>query len=172
MDSLKEISKRSGAKKQYLTTFVKRYAELFEPLRKQHLNILEVGVGGYKDPNKGGGSIRMWAEYFCNSKIVGLDFHAKSLQLPTNAEIVQGSQTDVELLKSLGGFDIVIDDASHITSNTIITFESLWPITKLLYIVEDLHMAKAKGTEEYFRNIPGADFDTKNLCVITKTQQI
>lgn len=51
-------------------------------------------------------------------------------------------------------------------------FEPLWPATNLLYIVEDLHMLKAKGTEEYFRNIPGADFDTKNLCVITKTQTI
>lgn len=167
---LKEISKKHKPIKQYLRSFLEKYSELFVPIRCDKLTILELGVGGYKNPNKGGGSLKMWAEFFPNSIIVGVDLYSKNLQLPSNAHFHRGSQTDVDFLKDLsseyGGFDVVIDDASHITANTILTFETLHEVTRYCYVVEDLHMKSAQGTADYFRNIPGADFDTENLCVI------
>jgi demethylmacrocin O-methyltransferase len=165
-----KIARKSGAIKKYLTSFADRYEAFFSAIRHEPLTILEIGIGGYKDPNKGGGSLRMWAEYFPNSVIVGLDSQQKILNLPANVRVEQGSQTDVELLDSLvngyNGFDIVIDDASHVTKNTIISFEALRPYTRMFYVVEDLHMASAIGTRNYFQQVPGADFETPNLCVI------
>lgn len=172
MESLKKIARKHKPVKQYLRVFLERYEELFISKRYDELTILEFGVGGYKNPNKGGGSLKMWAEFFPNSTIVGVDLHTKELELPDNVNFHQGSQIDVDFLNELhnyyGGFDIVIDDASHITQNTIITFEALCRATKQYYVIEDLHMKSAIGTREYFENIPGADFDTKNLCVIKK----
>lgn len=172
MTELMQIAKRSGPVKQYLRTFLIRYDQLFTPIRYNPVTILEIGIGGYKDPYKGGGSLRMWAEFFPNATVIGLDLHTKQLELPTNVRLEFGSQTDTELLNRLAakyrGFDIVIDDASHVTEKTIITFETLWVHTRLLYIIEDLHMAKAIGTENYFRQVAGADFETLNMCVVTK----
>jgi len=169
---LKEIARRHKPIKQYLRPFLERYEDLFLSKRYDKLTILEIGVGGYKTPNKGGGSLKMWAEFFPNSTIAGIDLHHKDLELPHNVRLHQGSQIDVEFLNKLTadyeGFDIVIDDASHITANTIITFETLWEFTRKCYIVEDLHMKSAEGTAEYFENIQGADFNTKNLCVIQR----
>lgn len=172
MKSIREMARTHKPVKEYLRVFLERYEELFTPIRHDNLTILEIGVGGYKNPDKGGGSLRMWAEFFPNSTILGIDLHPKNLELPPNARFYQGSQTNVEFLNVIAsgyrGFDIVIDDASHITANTIVTFETLWPVTRQFYIVEDLHMKSAHGTREYFQNIQGADFDTKNLCVIQR----
>lgn len=170
--SLWKIAKRSGAIKKYLHSFCDRYDQLFSSIRHRQLTILEIGVGGYKNKNKGGGSLRMWAEYFPDSTIVGVDNCPKELDLPKNVNIAIGSQTDTNFLMNLSksylGFDIVIDDASHVTENTILTFEILCAQTRLFYIVEDLHMSKAVGTKEYFKTIKGADFITENLCVISQ----
>lgn len=169
---LMEIAKKTKPIKKYLKIYLNRYEQLFEPIRLSSIIILEIGIGGYKNPNKGGGSLRMWAGYFPNATIVGLDLHPKQLQLQKNVVVESGSQTDVELLNRLsnkyGGFDIVIDDASHVTEKTIASFETLWKHTRLFYIIEDLHMTKAKGTKEYFQKVGGADLSTLNMCVITK----
>lgn len=169
---LATIAKRTGPNKKYLCSFLCCYEKLFSNIRNESLTILEIGIGGYKDPNSGGGSLRMWSEFFPNAKIIGLDNCVKNLSLPTSIEVKFGSQTNTEMLKSLvveySGFDIIIDDASHITSNTILTFETLWPHTKMFYIVEDLHMKKAKGTKEYFEKIDGSNLKTPNLCIVYK----
>lgn len=172
MKTIFEIARLHKPVKQYLRPFLKRYDSLFGELRNEPLTVLEIGIGGYKSQNKGGNSLRMWADYFHNSTIIGLDVQYKKIDLPDNVIIECGSQTDIELLNSLlekyNGFDIIIDDASHITVNTIMTFEALNKFTRLFYIVEDLHMRSSRGTKEYFQNIPGVDFDTLNLCVISK----
>jgi len=171
--SLKKIARKHKPVKQYLRLFLERYEELFVSKRYDKLTILEIGVGGYKNPKKGGGSVKMWAEYFPNSTIVCIDLNDKYLEFQNNVNFHQGSQTDIEFLNRLssdyGGFDIVIDDASHITKNTIITFEALWNMTSQYYIIEDLHMKASEGTREYFEKVYGSDFNTKNLCVIQKT---
>ena len=173
--TLAEISRRVGPKKKYLRAFVVRYEQLFTPARNKPITVLEIGVGGYKDPHKGGGSLRMWGEFFPNAVIVGLDHFPKKLDLPGNVKLHCGSQTDIKLLDSLvseyGGFDIVIDDASHITDKTIASFQVLRKHTRQFYIVEDLHMLKAKGTRDYFEQIDGADFNTIAMCVVTCKRQ-
>lgn len=169
---LKDIARKHKPVKMYLRTFLEKYEETFEPIRREKLKILEIGVGGYKNPEKGGGSLRMWAEYFENSHIIGVDVNNKNLDLPSNVTFQKGSQVDLGFLDRIvseyGPFDIVIDDAAHVTNMTVKTIEALWEHTVMYYIVEDLHMKRAAGTEEYLKRYDGADFSTKNMCVIKK----
>jgi hypothetical protein len=169
-ESLASIAKRVAPKKKYLRDYLVRYEELFLPIRNMPMTVLEIGVGGYKNPQRGGGSLRMWAEFFSRSRIVGIDVFEKRLELPSNVDLHCGSQDDDEFLcrtvALYGGFDIVIDDASHVTAKTVSCFESLIDYTRLCYVIEDLHMHRARGTAEYFCGVNGADFRTKNMCVV------
>lgn len=171
-ESLKKIARKHKPVKKYLRTFLEKYEEVFEPIRNEPLKILEIGVGGYKDEHRGGGSLRMWSEYFPNSTIIGVDINYKDLELPENVVFRQGSQTDKEFLIDLSeeyeGFDIVIDDAAHITPLTIETFDILYDLTSKYYIIEDLHMKKAEGTKEYFAQMSNSDLATDHICVISK----
>jgi hypothetical protein len=170
ISDLSKIAKKAKPIKQYLKPFIIHYERIFTDLRHMPITLLEIGVGGYKDPIKGGGSLRMWSDFFPNGTIIGLDINKKSIDLPSNVSIELGSQTDTDLLKAIaakyGGFDIVIDDASHVTSNTIITYEAIIKHTRLFYVIEDLHMRSAIGTMEYFNGVNRSDFSTQNLCVI------
>ncbi|HTZ69708.1 MAG TPA: CmcI family methyltransferase, partial [Acetobacteraceae bacterium] len=113
-------------------------------LRDSAINILEVGIGGYADPLSGGGSLRMWHDYFPKARIFGLDLHAKSFHIADRVRLYQGSQTDAALLRKIdrdaGGFDIIIDDGSHINEHVIATFNIMFPLLKMggLYVVEDM----------------------------------
>lgn len=167
METIFDIAKRVKPKKQYLKSFIERYDQLFSHLRDTSITLLEIGIGGYLHPNKGGEALRMWSEYFPKGKVVGVDIRKKDLSLPKNVKVHFGSQTDVYFLNKLvekyGHFDIVIDDASHVTDKTIITYQCLIPYTTGFYIIEDLHMKTAKGTKEYFKN---ADYSTQNMAIV------
>ena len=63
----------------------------------------------------------MWHEYFSSGLVVGLDLKPNPLKdMPERMRFYQGSQDDEALLEMIAsecapdGFDIVIDDASHI----------------------------------------------------------
>jgi hypothetical protein len=169
--SLKQLYREHKPVKLHLVKFMARYSQIFDPIRFGPMKILEIGVGGFNDKNKGGQSLKMWSEYFENSEITCIDINDKDIKLPENSAFYKGSQTDTDFLnfivESRGPFDIVIDDASHVTKNTIASFEFLRYHTSRFYIVEDLHMKKAAGTLEYFSKISGSDFSTDHLCVVT-----
>ncbi len=101
------------------------------------ITILEIGV-------LNGESLKMWKEYFYNSKIIGIDINSdcdKYIEERISIEI--GSQTDGDFLEKLhedyGRFDMILDDGSHNNSDVIFTFEKLFPYLKSggVYIVED-----------------------------------
>lgn len=75
--------------------------------------------------------------------IYGLDIHDKKAFEEDRIKIFQGSQDDEVLLRRIvglsGGFDIVIDDGSHINTHVIKSFEILFPLLrdKGIYVVED-----------------------------------
>jgi len=121
------------------------YDNHFNKLRNKKLNILEIGIGGYTAPKAGGGSLRMWQNYFPNSTIHGINIYNKEFHQDKRIKIYQGSQTDQLFLNSVvekvGKFDIVIDDGSHINEHVIFTFETLFPYLSPngIYVVEDTH---------------------------------
>lgn len=123
--------------------YLKHYETHFSALRKKPLNLLEVGVGGYASSTVGGNSLRMWKAYFPHANIYGVDLYDKRRLEERRIRIFQGSQVDAAFLSNVvdqaGGFDIVIDDGSHINSHVIGTFEILFPLLRSpgFYVVED-----------------------------------
>lgn len=128
--------------------YTKWYHQYFNSYRSRTFNLLELGWGGHEDPEQGGASARMWRDYFPNANVVVMDIEEKELtERDKGIHFVRGSQDDTELAKSLeeqfGPFDIIIDDASHLSSLTIKSFELYYPYLNPggIYVVEDTHMA-------------------------------
>ena len=98
--------------------YLRTYDRIFEPLIDRPVRVLELGV-------RSGGSLRLWRDYFPNGLIAGLD--VEPLPSEPNGDrirIYQGRQEDTSVLSKIAvevapdGFDIVIDDASHIAAPT------------------------------------------------------
>ncbi len=143
LDPLTRLAIRYGTDKFGGHVYTPSYHHLLGHLRDQPLKILEIGVGGYNDPNCGGASLRMWAEYFPMAQVLGLDFFEKTIELPPRVKVVRGSQDDMPLLIKLsaehGPFDLVIDDGSHRPDHMITSFMTLYPLLNPdgLYLIED-----------------------------------
>jgi demethylmacrocin O-methyltransferase len=127
--------------------YTQHYQRYFQPIKHKRLNLLEIGVGGYEHRKRGGRSLRMWKAYFRKSRIVGIDIYDKTHFREKRIDIRQCDQTDSEALRNLsneyGGFDIVIDDGSHMNEHVIKTFNVLFPLLRPdgIYAVEDLQTA-------------------------------
>jgi len=145
--SLHEIGMECGTDKAFHHVYTHRYESALGHLRDKPITLLELGIGGDDNPQAGGQSLRMWAQYFTNGDIIGLDLYPKTVQVPDNVTMYAGSQDDPQVLSNIhrrhGDFDVIIDDASHISSLTITSFQQLWPHLKPggFYIVEDTHGA-------------------------------
>lgn len=104
--------------------------------------LLEIGV-------MDGLSMKMWAEYYPNAEIVGIDIkpdmasymHNSDWQVPESVKLITADATAPLQLKPLGKFDIIIDDGSHYMSHQQRSFELLY-YSQLnkggIYIIEDL----------------------------------
>jgi hypothetical protein len=141
---LRELATKHGTDKWGRHWYAQHYQTHFAPRRHEALDLLEIGVGGYEDPAKGGESLRMWKEFFPNGRIYGLDIHDKTAFEEDRIRIFRGSQVDPEtlahVLEASGGFDIIIDDGSHRTEHVIASFELLFPKLRDggIYAVEDM----------------------------------
>jgi hypothetical protein len=120
--------------------FLERYDPLLEQWVGKPIALLELGV--YE-----GSSLLLWRDYFPLGTIAGID-----IKLPEGFEpgerihLFQGSQADRQLLSNVAntvapnGFDIIIDDASHIGQLTRIAFWHLFDNHLKpggLYVIED-----------------------------------
>lgn len=146
-NDLNRLARLFGTDKWGSHWYTQHYQRYFAPLRNKRLNILEIGVGGYEFSNAGGGSLRMWKAYFRKSRIVGIDLYDKHHLSEHRIDIRQCDQTDSEALLRLsseyGGFDIIIDDGSHLNGHVIKTFQLLFPLLRQngIYVVEDTQTA-------------------------------
>ena len=113
--------------------FEQFYTRHFTPLREKELVILEIGV--WK-----GGSMKLWRDFFPNSKIYGIDCHKGF----AGENVFIGDQKDPNFLKGviekIGVPDIIIDDGSHKMSDQQGSFDILFPLLNSggLYVIEDL----------------------------------
>ena len=118
-----------------------KVAHGYLPLYERHLpevvtSVLEIGV-------LRGSSLRMWAEFFPSAHIYGVDIDPRCRKHETDRiDITICSQNDAEALTRLAeranGFDVVVDDGSHVNVLTLASFETLWPHTRGVYVIEDL----------------------------------
>lgn len=120
------------------------YDRTFAPVKDSTNGVLEIGIGGKNYKGVVGSSLKMWASYFTNAQIVGVDID-KSADLDYGDRItaVIGDQTRRSVLekalKILPSVDIIIDDGAHINNLTVATFEYLWPRLRPggIYVIED-----------------------------------
>lgn len=140
---LKALAVLFGSDKWNDHWYASRYQWHFQGLRHRRMKILEIGIGGYDDPNAGGASLRMWKYFFPKSQIFGLDLHEKHGVAQKRIQVLQADQGDSAALRAIaeqhGPFDIIIDDGSHRNDHVILTFECLFPALKDsgFYAVED-----------------------------------
>lgn len=123
-----------------VSRYLERYDPILEPLIEKKIVLLELGV--YK-----GGSLLLWRDYFPLGTIVGIDISLpKGFQPTERIQVFEGSQADPGFLSHVAdetapdGFDIIIDDASHIGELTKIAFWHLFDNHLKpggLYIIED-----------------------------------
>jgi cephalosporin hydroxylase len=116
------------------------YERHFERFRDKRPVMLEIGV-------QGGGSLAMWKAYFGpGSKIIGIDIDANCKQHECeDIEIFIGNQSSADIMNAIlqkyPEVDIVLDDGSHIGSDTIASFNMLYDHVSPngIYMVEDTH---------------------------------
>lgn len=96
------------------------YDNYFSSLREKKLNILEIGV-------KGGGSIKLWKEYFINSKIYGIDTNLIKHASYKDAILISGDAYDKKIVDQLPDLDIVIDDGPHTLESQLKCIEMYFP---------------------------------------------
>ena len=116
------------------------YDDYFAPIRESPIVLLELGVAH-------GESLKTFARYFANGRIIGIDVEDRGLDFSShpNVRFEVGDQRDAARLSRLcathapDGLDIIIDDASHLGAWSLRSYRTLFPFLKPggLYIVED-----------------------------------
>lgn len=122
------------------THYLRNYENCFSHLVDRDIRLLELGV--YH-----GGSLQLWRDYFEQGLIVGLDLNPVAIDDPENRiRLYQGAQQDTELLDCIArecapaGFDIIIDDCSHVGELTRVSFWHLFDNhlkSGGIYVIED-----------------------------------
>ncbi|MBI1418326.1 MAG: hypothetical protein GC146_13985 [Limimaricola sp.] len=147
IDPLSRLAIRHGTDKFGYHDYTPNYHKLFERFRDRPVKVLEIGVGGYQDEDRGGQSLATWRDYFPQAEITGIDIQKKSLDLGPRVQILQGSQIDAAFLARLvaerGPFDLIIDDGSHRNEHVVESYRLLWPtlVPGGIYVVEDVQTA-------------------------------
>ena len=107
--------------------YLERYEREFGHLFDEPIALLEIGV-------QRGGSMLMWLDLLPQAQIAGLDLNEISIDEDSGRlHIYQGFQQDPEVLDRIAaevapdGFDIILDDASHVARYTSATFWHLFP---------------------------------------------
>jgi tetratricopeptide (TPR) repeat protein len=146
-DPLTRLAIKHGTDKWGPHFYTPLYHALFSPLRDRALRLLEIGVGGYGFSTVGGASLAMWAEYFSNALVTGIDIVEKRLALDPRIKVFRGSQDDPIFLNDVcaerGPFDIIIDDGSHVPKQVAASFNILFPslVEGGMYVIEDMQTA-------------------------------
>lgn len=111
-----------------------KYCDWYEQKLPKHVDrILEIGV-------MHGHSLMMWRDYYPDAQIIGID-----LNTPEQIDGVQWLQinsNDINAIKDLGKFDLIVDDGSHNTLDQQVSLDCLWRNCLKpggYYIMEDLH---------------------------------
>ena len=132
------------------------YEAFLSPWRSQATDLLEIGVGvrgeawntkvAHGRNAVGGGSVRMWRDYFETGTVTGIDINPAQFldeERVRTFVVDQGSRESLRefLEKSpVASFDVIIDDGSHHPEHQQVSLGVLFGHLKPggLYIIEDL----------------------------------
>lgn len=144
METLKEIFSKIGHfgsdigcnDKGGTHSYIETYDKIFSAYRN-NCSFLEIGLAM-------GDSIKLFDEYFVDSKITGVDISVIFQPIPykNKVDIIQADATKPEFLEKIKDrtFDIVIDDGSHMYEDQKATFMMLKNKMNKggVYIIEDI----------------------------------
>ncbi len=104
-------------------------------IREEVKLMMEVGIAD-------GSSLQAWAEVFPHALCVGMDIHHSDKAHGERIEFVLGDQrskADCERAAAGRMFDFIVEDATHILENNLLTLLFLWPFVKPggLYVIEE-----------------------------------
>lgn len=163
------------------------YCPFYEQsLPKSPKKILEIGV-------LKGASLAMWAEYFPDAEIHGLDLFAENSETEIesylrdelgfkNIILHKGNQCNWLLLEVLRNedFDVIIDDGSHNSRDQMITFFGLYNGKQ--YYIEDIQCNEEDFYSQglpvnmraatMFRGLPGTWFDCQSPIVLIQNESV
>lgn len=164
---LSDLAIKYGSDKHGHHYYCDHYERHLGKFRNDPILLVELGIGGYHYPDRGGAGLKMWADYFKNARIAGVDIHEKTGLSTHQIRILKGSQDDPELAQRIidqdGRPSIVVDDASHMNRLTIRSFELFFPLLAPggVYCVEDI---ESSWWEEHgfdgCRNLQNMEMDT------------
>lgn len=123
-----------------LNGFVPAYSELGSKIGPEG-HVLELGV-------REGTSLLMWKELFPDGLVAGVDNDAEGeSRWPEGTVEIRASQDSQEMADaaraaSRTGYDLIVDDASHVGELTAKSFSLLWPMVRpgCWYVIEDWHL--------------------------------
>jgi len=175
------MSEKVSLSKLHLSHYLENYKHYLDDYKDKPFVLFEIGIAD-------GDSLLYWRDEFPKATIVGLDLNKVTVDDPSGRiKIYQGKQQDEALLAKIAaecapdGFDVIIDDGSHIGHYTRLSF---WYLFKNalkkngLYFIEDWgtgywsnypdgsphHMSPVRPTvlENLFGNLQGIDFISNN----------
>lgn len=137
VQTLTQIGLKNNTDKAYFHKYTDLYDKHLTHLRNENINLLEIGIDR-------AASLNMWAEYFKNGNIYGVDINNKTEYVTNRIYTCIGDQDNYDSIKSVYPtviFDIIIDDGGHTVKQQLITLIALFERLKPggIYILEDLH---------------------------------
>jgi cephalosporin hydroxylase len=119
--------------------YVKGYYEKeFFNYKDKEINFLEIGI-------RGGGSMKLWSEYFENANlIIGVDVDESAIagefRSIDGVQYYFGDAYTQEIINSVPDLDIFLDDGPHTLESQLSAIENYLPKVKSggLFIIEDV----------------------------------
>lgn len=161
--TLTELAIKYGSDKYYSHSYIPLYSSLFAGRAVQR--VCEIGIG-FKDLMSpftpkfvAGSSLYMWHEFWPDAAIFACDIREDALINDNSKQIWSTvcDQSRPSSLKNLiqwsgGGFDVVIDDGSHVFEHQILTAAMLLPHVRKngIYVIEDTYADKGKWLADEF----------------------
>lgn len=134
---LNEIGSKYGTDKaEKFHNYLHKYEFFLSKYKSKPIRLMELGVFN-------GASIKMWADYFRNGQIIGVDIDESCLKFKgDNYKCIQKDLSKPNALQELSVLSptIIIDDASHMWSHQIMALCMLFPKLQSggCYIIEDI----------------------------------
>ena len=97
-NNLRRLAELHGTDEFFAHNYIDVYEKHFHKFRKQPITFLEIGVGGYDDPQTGRESLRMWKNYFVNGRIHTIDIFEKALHQQDRIRIYKESPANLDFL--------------------------------------------------------------------------
>jgi SAM-dependent methyltransferase len=133
------------------------YFDILKEYRYKFNSIVEIGIGSEElmKPIVGenytiGASLRAWRDFFPFANVYGLDIETSNFFVDDRIQCVFTDQSDSDQLNqtfskiltfdSILGIDLIVDDGSHLVSDMVLSFQTLYKFlnTGGIYIIEDI----------------------------------